>query len=259
MLLRVNNLKTYYYQNGEPVKANQTASFDLAEGEVLGIVGESGSGKSTVGLSILRLIDPPGEIVGGEVLFEGTDLLKLPESAMRKVRGEKISMIFQNPFTSLNPVYTIGDQIMEAIRLHQGLGKKAAKEKAIEMLNLVRVKDAAARINDYPHQFSGGMQQRVMIAMALSCNPKLLIADEPTTALDVTVQWEIIKLLQELRQRLGLSIILITHDFSVVAEICDKVLVMHNGKIVEAGKLEDVVRRPKDSYTQKLIAAVPKI
>ncbi|MFA4858673.1 MAG: ABC transporter ATP-binding protein, partial [Candidatus Margulisiibacteriota bacterium] len=213
MLLQINNLKTYFYQDQTPVKAVDGVSLGLEKGEVLGLVGESGSGKSTVGLSILRLIDPPGNIAGGEIIFDGQDLLRLDDSAMQKIRGAKISMIFQTPFTALNPVYTIGDQIVEAIRFHQKLPKKAAQQRAIEMLSLVQIKNPARRLGEYPHQFSGGMQQRVMLAMALSCNSKLLIADEPTTALDVTVQGEIIKLLNDLKEKLGLSIILITHDF----------------------------------------------
>ncbi|MBU0686973.1 MAG: ABC transporter ATP-binding protein [Candidatus Margulisbacteria bacterium] len=259
MLLEVKNLKTHFYQEGLPVKAVDGISFGVGAGEVLGIVGESGSGKSTVGLSLLRLIDLPGKIVEGAINFEGIDLMQLPEKAMRNIRGAKISMIFQNPFTSLNPVFTVGDQIAETLRFHQGLSRRRSRDKTIEMLKMVHIKNPESRINSYPHQFSGGMQQRVMIAMALACNPKLLIADEPTTALDVTVQWEIIKLLRELKDNLDVSIILITHDFSVVAELCDKVAVMHNGKIVEDGNLNQVVQRPKDPYTQKLISTVPRI
>jgi ABC-type dipeptide/oligopeptide/nickel transport system ATPase component len=259
VLLQVKQLKTYFYQNGGPVRAVDGISFEVGEGECFGLVGESGSGKSTVGLSILRLIAPPGQIEAGEIIFEGRDLLRGGEAEMQKIRGAKISMIFQNPFTALNPVYTIGDQIVEAIRFHQKVPKRAAQRRAAEMLSLVQIKNPGQRLRDYPHQFSGGMQQRAMLAMALSCNSKLLIADEPTTALDVTVQAEIIQLLNELKGKLGLSIILITHDFSVAAELCSRIAVMREGKIVEQGALEEVVLRPREAYTQKLIAAVPKI
>ena len=252
-MLEVKNLSTYFYLESGVVKAVSDVSLAVAQGESLGVVGESGSGKSTLALSIMRLIYPPGKIVSGEVVFHGNDLIKLTEEEMIYIRGAKISMIFQDPFTSLNPVFSIGDQIAEAVQLHQGLKRKAAWEKAVEMLELVRVKDPGARVKDYPHQFSGGMRQRVMIAMALACQPELLIADEPTTALDVTIQAEILKLLKELQQKLGLSIIYITHNFGIVKEICDRVVVMYQGRIVEEGATAQVLANPRDEYTKRLI------
>jgi len=252
-MLEVKNLSTYYYLEEKVVKAVDNINFYLDKGETLGIVGESGSGKSTVALSLLRLIYPPGRIVSGEIVFNQKDLMKLTESEMIKIRGAKISMIFQDPFTSLNPVYTIGDQIAEAIELHQGLTRKEAWKKAIGMLDTVQIKDPALRIKDYPHQLSGGMRQRVMIAMALACQPELLIADEPTTALDVTIQAEILKLLKELRQKFNLSIIYITHNFGIVKEICDRVIVMYQGRVVEEGNTSQVLENPEDPYTKRLI------
>ncbi len=248
-MLEVKSLSTSF----PSIKAVDNVSFSINPGEVLGIVGESGSGKSTVALSIMRLIYPPGEIVSGEIIFNNQNLLKLSEKQMIKIRGAKISMIFQDPFSSLNPVLTVGEQIAEAIRLHQGLGKKRAWQKAIEMLETVQIKNPQARIKDYPHQFSGGMQQRVMIAMALACQPDILIADEPTTALDVTIQAEILRLLKELQQKLGFGIIYITHNFGIVKHICDRVVVMYKGKIVEEGQTVEVMQNPKDEYTRKLI------
>jgi len=248
-MLQVKNLSTYF----QSVKAVDDVSFSVSPGEVLGIVGESGSGKSTVALSIMRLIYPPGKIVSGEIVFNNQDLLKLSERQMIKIRGAKISMVFQDPFSSLNPVLTVGEQIAEAIRLHQGLGKKRAWQKAIEMLETVQIKNPQARIKNYPHQFSGGMQQRVMIAMALACQPEILIADEPTTALDVTIQAEILRLLKELQNQFGFGIIYITHNFGIVKHICDRVVVMYKGKIVEEGKTLEVMQNPKDEYTRKLI------
>jgi peptide/nickel transport system ATP-binding protein/oligopeptide transport system ATP-binding protein len=225
----------------------------VAKGEILGILGESGSGKSTIAHSILRLITPPGRIVAGEILFDGQDLLKLSEKEMIKIRGGQISLIFQDPFTSLNPVFTVGDQIAEAVRMHQGLSRKMAWRKAVEMLALVQIKDPARRAGDYPHQFSGGMRQRVMIAMALACQPRLLIADEPTTALDVTIQAEILRLLEHLQRQLGLSVIYITHNFGIVKAICARVAVIHQGKVVESGVTEQVLGSPREPYTQRLI------
>ncbi len=248
-MLEVKNLFTQF----PSVKAVDNVSFSVSPGEVLGIVGESGSGKSTVALSIMRLIYPPGKIVSGEITFNGQDLLKLSEKQMIKIRGAKISMIFQDPFASLNPVLTVGEQIAEAIRLHQGLGKKRAWQKAIEMLEIVQIKNSQERIKNYPHQFSGGMQQRVMIAMALVCQPDILIADEPTTALDVTIQAEILRLLKKLQSQFGFGIIYITHNFGIVKHICDRVVVMYKGKIVEEGKIIEVMQKPKDEYTRKLI------
>jgi len=251
-MLEAKNLSTYF----QSVKAVDNVSFSVSPGEVLGIVGESGSGKSTVALSIMRLICPPGKIAAGEIIFNGQDLLRLSEKQMIKIRGAKISMVFQDPFSSLNPVLTVGEQIAEAVRLHQGLGKKRAWEKAVEMLGIVQIKDAQTRIKHYPHQFSGGMQQRVMIAMALACQPEILIADEPTTALDVTIQAEILRLLKELQNQFGFGIIYITHNFGIVKHICDRVVVMHNGKIIEEGKTLEIMESPKDEYTKKLISCL---
>jgi len=252
-MLEVKNLSVNYYTEEEIVKAVDRVSFTVAKGEALGIVGESGSGKSTIALAVMRLIAPPGRIVAGEVFFNGQDLMKLSEKKMIEVRGAKISIVFQDPFTSLNPVFTIGEQIAEAVRVHQGLNRKLAWKKAIEMLALVQINNPTARAADYPHQFSGGMRQRAMIAMALACQPQLLIADEPTTALDVTIQAEILRLLKELQKRLGLSIIYITHNFGIIREICDRVVVVHQGLIVEEGKIPQLLDNPKASYTKKLI------
>ena len=233
-LIQVRNLQTSFFTPEGEVRAIDGVSFDVAEGKTLGLVGESGCGKSVTSLSIMRLIpSPPGKIVGGEILYRGHDLLKLSNEEMRKIRGNEISMIFQEPMTSLNPVFTVGNQIGEAIRLHQGLGKKQTREKTIEMLRLVKIADPDSRVDSYPHQLSGGMRQRVMIAMALSCNPSLLIADEPTTALDVTIQAQILELMKELQQKIGMALLLITHDLGVVAEQADEVAIMYAGKIVE--------------------------
>jgi len=260
VLLEVKNLKTYFFTDEGVVKAVDDVSFSLRRGESLGIVGESGSGKSVTALSIMRLIqDPPGKILGGEILFKGEDLLKKKEEEMRDVRGNKISMIFQDPMTSLNPVFTIGDQIMEAIILHQKLDKTSARRKAIEMLELVRIPEAEKRIDEYPHQFSGGMRQRVMIAMALSCNPEILIADEPTTALDVTIQAQIIELIKQLQKELGMSLILITHDMGVVAETCHNVVVMYAGKVVEYADVKTIFKSPAHPYTIGLLESVPRL
>lgn len=259
-LLSVRGLKTYFQSEEGLVPAVDGVSFDLEKGGTLGIVGESGCGKSVTSLSIMRLIpSPPGRIVGGEILFEGEDLLKKSPAEMRKIRGNDISMIFQEPMTSLNPVFTIGDQIMEAIMLHQKLDKKAAREKAIDMLRLVGIPEPHRRVDEYPHQLSGGMRQRVMIAMALSCNPKLLIADEPTTALDVTIQAQILDLMRKLRDELGTSIILITHDLGVIAEMVEEVIVMYAGKIVERTDVRSLFRDPKHPYTRGLLGSLPKL
>jgi len=252
-MLEVKGLSTSFYQDGVEVKAVNGVSLAVGKGETLGVVGESGSGKSTLALSILRLIYPPGKIVSGEVLFNGQDLLKLSEAEMIKIRGAKISMIFQDPFTSLNPVFTVGDQIAEAIALHQGFSRKQSWQKAVEMLEMVRIPHSALRIRDYPHQFSGGMRQRVMIAMALACRPEVLIADEPTTALDVTIQAEILKLLKELQKELNLSIIYITHNFGIVKQMCERVVVMRRGKVVEEGRIEEIMDNPREAYTKSLI------
>jgi ABC-type dipeptide/oligopeptide/nickel transport system ATPase component len=258
MLLDIKNLSTHFSTDSGIVRAVDGVSLSVAKGEVVSIVGGSGSGKTVLGLSILRLVNEPGRIAAGEIIFDGVDLLKLPLPEMRKLRGRKISMIFQEPMTSLNPVFTIGEQIDEAIRIHNPkISKHEAKENVCEMLNLVGIADPARRSSCYPHEFSGGMRQRAMIAMALSCRPGLLIADEPTTALDVTIQSEILKLLENLQAKFGMSIILITHDFGIVAEIADRVYVMHNGKVVEDGDVRQIFGAPKDEYTKKLLAAVP--
>lgn len=260
MLLEVNNLKTYFKTDAGIVKAVDGISFKLGKGETLGIVGESGSGKSVTNLSIMRLIpSPPGKIVDGEVIFEGRDILQLPESALRNIRGNEISMIFQDPMTSLNPFLRISTQMIETIRLHQDISKKDALQKSVDMLKLVGIPAAEERIHNYPHQFSGGMRQRVMIAMALSCEAKILIADEPTTALDVTIQAQILELIQELAKKLDTAVILITHDLGVVAGMCDTVCVMYAGKIVEKAKTEDLYRNPSHPYTYGLIQSVPRL
>lgn len=259
-LLEVRNLKTYFETEDGTVPAVDGVDFWLDKGTTLGIVGESGCGKSVTSLSIMGLIpNPPGKVVEGEILFEGEDLLKKSEAEMRRIRGNEISMIFQEPMTSLNPVFTIGNQIMEAIILHQKLSKADARAKAIEMLRLVGIPSPEKRIDEYPHQLSGGMRQRVMIAMALSCNPKLLIADEPTTALDVTIQAQILDLMRKLRDELGTAIMLITHDLGVVAELCEQVVVMYAGKIVERGDVKTIFARPTHPYTLGLLGSIPKL
>jgi ABC-type dipeptide/oligopeptide/nickel transport system ATPase component len=255
-MLDVKNLSTYYYPEEKIVKAVENISFSVQKGETLGILGESGSGKSTIAHSLLRLIYPPGRIVSGEIFFNGRDLLKLSEEEMIKIRGAKISMIFQDPFTSLNPVYSVGDQIAEAIQLHQGLNKKEALEKAVQMLKTVHIKEPGSRIRDYPHQFSGGMRQRVMIAMALACQPELLIADEPTTALDVTIQAEILRLIKEIQEKFKISVVYITHNFGIIKAICQRVLVLCKGKVVEKGRVDMVLSNPKSDYTKRLISCL---
>jgi len=258
MLIQVIDLRTSFFTPEGEVRAVDGVSFSLEEGKTLGLVGESGCGKSMTALSILRLVpSPPGKIVGGEILYRGRDLLKLGREEMRKMRGDEISMIFQDPMTSLNPVFTVGNQIAEAIRLHQGLGAREAREKTIDMLRLVRIADPESRVDEYPHQLSGGMRQRVMIAMALACNPSLLIADEPTTALDVTIQAQILELIKELQQKLGMALLLITHDLGVVAERADGVAIMYAGKIVERGPVEAIFRRPLHPYTIGLLNSLP--
>ncbi len=269
VLLEVKNLKTGFKTDDGEFLAVDDVSFTLEKGKTLGIVGESGCGKSVTSLSIMRLIPtPPGRIVGGEIRFyptrekggtpEGVNLLELSEEEMRKIRGNEIAMIFQEPMTSLNPVFTIGNQIAEAIELHQkGLTKQQVREKTIEMLRLVGIPEPEKRVDEYPHQLSGGMRQRVMIAMALSCNPQLLIADEPTTALDVTIQAQILDLIRKLQREFNASMILITHDLGVVAETCDDVAVMYAGKIVEYGTVEDIFYRPKHQYTKGLLDSIP--
>ncbi|QNO15693.1 ABC transporter ATP-binding protein [Alkalicella caledoniensis] len=259
-LLTVKNLKTYFYTEDGVVPAIDGVNFDVAPGETLGIVGESGCGKSVTSLSVMRLIpNPPGKIEDGEITFDGKDLLAMSEAEMRKIRGNEISMIFQEPMTSLNPVYTIGDQLTEAIKLHQGKNSKEATKHAIEMLKLVGIPLPDKRVNEYPHQLSGGMRQRVMIAMALSCNPKLLFADEPTTALDVTIQAQILELMKKLKTELGTSIIMITHDLGVIAEMADRVIVMYAGRVVEEGPVLDIFKDPLHPYTEGLLNSIPKI
>ena len=259
-LLKIKNLKTNFYTSDGVVRAVDDVSWELGEGEVIGLVGESGCGKSVTALSILRLIpDPPGKIGGGEIFFKGRNLLSLPLEEMRKIRGNEISMIFQEPMTSLNPVFTIGSQIAEAIQLHQKLNKKAALEKAVEMLNLVGIPSPEKRVKQYPHEISGGMKQRVMIAMALSCNPKILIADEPTTALDVTIQAQILDLMLKMKQEFNASIVLITHDLGVIAETAQKVVVMYAGKVMEQADVIEIFENPLNPYTQGLLNSLPKM
>jgi len=259
-LLEVKDLRTVFYSDGEAIPAVDGVSFGLKKGETLGIVGESGSGKSVTSLSIMRLIpSPPGKVVGGSILFKGQDLLEKTDSDMRKIRGNNISMIFQEPMTSLNPVYTIGKQISETLMLHQNLSKKEATDRAVEMLKLVKIPLPDKRIKQYPHQLSGGMRQRVMIAMALSCRPELLIADEPTTALDVTIQAQILEIIKELKEKTGTAVILITHDLGVVAEIADNVLVMYCGRAVEYSSVRNIFFNPRHPYTSGLLNSIPRV
>ena len=258
-ILEVINLGTQIFTKAGVVKAVDDVSFTIPRGSTLALVGESGSGKSVTSLSIMRLILSPGKIVKGEIIFNGKDLMKLDDGEMRRLRGREIAMIFQDPMTSLNPVYTVGDQIAEAIQLHEGLPRKSAWVKAVEMMERVRIPDADRRARDYPYQMSGGMRQRVMIAMALSCNPKLLIADEPTTALDVTIQAEILELLRALKDDFDLSMLLITHDLGVVAETADRVAVMYAGRIVEEAPVREIFQSPKHPYTEGLLRSVPRL
>ncbi len=260
ILLQVRDLKTYFYTDAGVVKAVDGVSYDLKEGETLGLVGESGCGKSVSALSILRLIaNPPGKIVGGEIFFEGKDLLKISEKEIRNIRGNHIAMIFQEPMTSLNPVLTIGLQIGETLELHRNMNKKEAREEILRLLRMVGIPDPERRIGDYPHQFSGGMRQRVMIAMALSCNPKLLIADEPTTAVDVTIQAQLLEVVKELTSRIGTSVMLITHNLGVVARHVNRMAVMYAGRIVEQGPASEVYAHPRHPYTIGLLASVPRL
>jgi oligopeptide transport system ATP-binding protein len=259
-LLSVRDLRTHFFTSDGVVKAVDGVSFDVAPGQTLGIVGESGCGKSQTVLSIMRLIpSPPGKIVGGAVLFEGQDLLRMSDAQIRRIRGRKIAMIFQDPMTSLNPVLTISRQITEALELHLGMDRKQARQRAIELLDLVGIPSARARVDDYPHQFSGGMRQRVMIAMALSCNPQLLIADEPTTALDVTIQAQILELIKSLSKEFGTATILITHDLGVVAGMCDDIVVMYAGRVIEEATVDDLYRDPAHPYTMGLLRSVPRL
>jgi oligopeptide transport system ATP-binding protein len=259
-LLEVKGLTTQFFTQDGVVHAVNGINYTLNEGETLGIVGESGSGKSVGVMSLMRLIpSPPGKISAGEVLFEGRDLLKISDDEMRSIRGNKIAMIFQDPMTSLNPVLTIGRQIGEALELHLGMDKKQARERTIELLQMVGIPSAADRIGNYPHQFSGGMRQRVMIAMGLSCNPQLLIADEPTTALDVTIQAQIIDLVKRLRDEIGMAIIWITHDLGVVAGLADRVMVMYAGRIVEESPVKELYKNPRHPYTLGLLGSIPRL
>ncbi|MEI6856137.1 ABC transporter ATP-binding protein [Psychrilyobacter sp.] len=258
-LLRVNNLKTEFKKNKSSVIAIEGVSFNINEGEIVGLVGESGSGKSVTSLSIMRLLDEQGKVTDGSVEFKGVNLLNLSKNEIRKLRGKQMSMIFQDPMSSLNPVLKIGDQLMEGSKLHLGFSKIEAKKHSIKMLDLVGIPSPENILTRYPHQLSGGMCQRVMIAMAMACNPELLIADEPTTALDVTIQAQIMELLLELKEKKNMGILLITHDLGVVAEMCDKVLVMYAGRIVEKANVLDLFEAPKHPYTKGLIASVPKL
>ncbi|MFQ5457504.1 MAG: ABC transporter ATP-binding protein [Myxococcota bacterium] len=258
-LLDVRNLQTVFHTPDGRLDAVDGVSLQVRPGETLGIVGESGCGKSVTALSILRLVpSPPGRIAGGEIRFEGRDVLNLPPPEMRKIRGNQISMIFQEPMTSLNPVFTVGSQISEAIELHQALSKTEVKEKVLESLDLVGIPNPSERVKDYPHQLSGGMRQRVMIAMALSCSPKLLIADEPTTALDVTIQAQILDLIDRLKEEMGMSVLLITHDLGIIAEVAGRVAVMYAGRVVETCGVNEIFEQPRHPYTVGLLNSLPR-
>src|ERR1051326_4395393 len=258
-LLEIKNLRTHFPTRAGLVRAVDDVSFYIDRGELLALVGESGCGKSITALSVMRLISPPGKIVGGELTFEGENLLSASDERMREIRGDDIAMIFQDPMTSLNPVYTVGEQIAEALRLHRKLNRRQPREAAVEAMREVAIPDPGRRADDYPHQLSGGMRQRVMIAMALACDPRLLIADEPTTALDVTIQAQILELIDELRRTRKLAVLLITHDLGVVAEVADRVCVMYTGKIVEESPVDELFARPKHPYTEGLLRSVPKL
>lgn len=256
-LLTVQNIRTSFYSQHMEVKAVDGVSFSLPKGKTVGIVGESGSGKSVTALSLLRLIREPGKIKSGKILFKGKDLLEASENDIRKIRGKEISMIFQEPMTSLNPTYTVGQQISESFQIHEGIRKKEAYKRSVDMLKLVGIPSPEKRIHQYPHELSGGMRQRVMIAMSLACNPQLLIADEPTTALDVTIQAQILELIKDLQKQLEMSVLLITHDFGVVSETCDFVAVMYCGKIVEYANAQTIFKRPRHPYTIGLLNSIP--
>ncbi|WP_216831598.1 ABC transporter ATP-binding protein [Alkalihalobacterium elongatum] len=260
VVLELERLRTHFFTDAGEIPAVDEVSIKIHKGEVVGIVGESGCGKSVTSLSVMKLVpNPPGKIVGGRILFKGEDLVKATHRRMRKIRGNEIAMIFQEPMTSLNPLFTIGDQLMEAIRNHNKISKKKAREKAIEMLKVVGIPRADEIVDEYPHQLSGGMRQRVMIAMAMSCDPEVLIADEPTTALDVTIQAQILDLMRKLNKDHGTAIMMITHDLGVVAEICDRVVVMYSGKVVEEGDVRTILKQPQHPYTKGLIRSLPKI
>lgn len=258
-VLEVRNLKTHFFTDKGVVKAVDGVNFDLYEGKTLGIVGESGCGKSITSMSILKLIDKNGKIVEGSIMYGDKDIVQLPVDEMRKIRGNEISMIFQEPMTSLNPVFRIGDQIIESIKLHQDLSKQEAHDKAVNMLKLVGIPRAERVVYDYPHQLSGGMRQRAMIAMALACDPKILIADEPTTALDVTIQAQILSLMNDLKEKTNTAIMLITHDLGVVAQMADDVIVMYSGKVVESAEVKELYGNPKHPYTQGLLESIPDL
>jgi len=259
-LLEVRDLKTYFYTSQGTVKAVDGISFDVASGETVALVGESGCGKTMSALSVMRLVSrPQGSIVGGEILFAGRDLLRLSDEEMRRVRGAEIAMIFQEPMTSLNPVLTIGRQITETLEAHREISKEEARRRALELLRLVGIPDPERRLNDYPHQLSGGMRQRVMIAIALSCNPKLILADEPTTALDVTIQAQILELMRDLTRQFGVALLIITHNLGVVARYAERVYVMYAGKIVESASAAEIYRRPRHPYTLGLLHSVPRL
>jgi peptide/nickel transport system ATP-binding protein len=259
-LLEIKGLKTHFKTDDGWLHAVDGVDMHVDAGETLCVVGESGCGKSVTAMTVLKLIAmPPGKIVAGQVLWQGRDLVPLPPEAMQKIRAKEIAIVFQEPMTSLNPVYTVGQQIAESLRLHEGLSRKAAMDRAVEMLNLVRIPTPAKRVNDYPHQFSGGMRQRVMIAIALACNPRLLIADEPTTALDVTIQAQILDLMQELKDRLGMAVMLITHAMGVVAETAQRVVVMYAGQVIEEAPVAELFAHPRHPYTQGLIRSIPRI
>ncbi|MSS64635.1 ABC transporter ATP-binding protein [Velocimicrobium porci] len=259
VLLDVKNLRLSFFTPGGEVQSLRDVSFQLREGEVLGIVGESGSGKSVSAFSIMKLTPYPGKVIGGSIEFNGHTITELSEKEMRKIRGNEVSIIFQDPMTSLNPVYTIGNQICEVILLHTDANKAQAKKRAIELLTLVGINEPEKRLKQYPHELSGGMRQRVMIAIALACEPKLLIADEPTTALDVTIQAQILELMMELKEKIGMSIIMITHDLGVVSTMCDKIAVMYGGKIVEYGTADDIFYHSKHEYTKGLLKSIPRL
>ena len=259
-LLEVKNLKTYFFTDEGIVRAVDGVDLHIDKSETLGVVGESGCGKSVTALSIMRLIpQPPGKIVEGQILYNGLDLVTIPANKLRKIRGKEISMVFQEPMTSLNPVFTCGEQIAEALRLHEGLGRRDAMDKTVEMLKVVHIPNAERRVKEYPHQLSGGMRQRVMIAMALSCSPNLLIADEPTTALDVTIQAQILELLNELKSKLKMAVMLITHDMGVIAETAQRVVVMYAAKVAEEAPVGDLFKEPLHPYTQGLLRSIPRI
>lgn len=259
ILLKVENLRTSFFTHVGEVKAIRGISFFVNKGEAIGIVGESGSGKSVTSLSIMRLLQYPGKVTGGSINFKGEEILEKTEKEMRDIRGNEIAMIFQDPMTSLNPVFTVGNQIVESLRKHQKLSKEEAKKKSVEILRMVGIPDPEKRVDNYPYEFSGGMRQRAMIAIALSCQPDLLIADEPTTALDVTIQAQILDLMKSLNKKMNMSTILITHDLGVVADVCSRIIVMYGGLIMEEGKKEDIFYDPRHPYTMGLLNSIPKI